>query len=332
MSDKPNNRKKWLTSFVTTVLLVVCMEFVLGIQASMHRRANGFQLDPELGWRASEKTQVSLTKSGYGTSTFSTGENGFRRYGDVDSSKPKVLVIGDSYTFADTVNDGEAYYDHLADNLNAEVFAYGCSGFGTLQELLILQRHFEAISPNLVVWQLCENDFVNNSFELESRDLLQNNFMVRPFRAGGDNVLSFPSQSGRWLLKNSYLARWVFRRVYGRGRKQFDYSNETNKSLAEQAIHTTAELLGEAKTHIGDVPLLVFCNRHGGLYADAIAKNVDCYFTLAVEQAIEAAVVDGKRVDARPRDLHWNADGHAVVADALLRAIAERNLVSRTSQ
>ena len=205
-----------------------------------HRRAKGFQLAPEFGWTTTENTQVTMNKPGYGEVTFSTSQDGFRRYGDINATRPKILVIGDSYTYADTVSDGEAYFDRLGEKLDVEVFAFGCNGFGTLQELLILKKHFHQISPDLVVWQLCDNDFVNNSYELESRDLLQSNFMVRPYRVGERVEMRFPSLSGGWILRRSYLARWVFRRFFARGRQQFDYGNEQNKELANQAFELTA--------------------------------------------------------------------------------------------
>ena len=73
--------------------------------------------------------------------------------------------------------------------------------------------------------------------------------------------------------------------------------------------------------------MLVFSNRLGGLYQNALSK-VDCRFTLAVEQAIESANGLGKKVDARPRDLHWNATGHEIVAATLATQIQEAQLIS----
>lgn len=326
--SKSQRIRKWATSAITTLLMLVALEFFFGWQSSVHRRAKGFQLAPEFGWTTTENTLVTINKPGYGEVTFSTSQDGFRRYGDVNATRPKILVIGDSYTYADTVSDGEAYFDRLGEKLDVEVFAFGCNGFGTLQELLVLKKHFQHISPDLVVWQLCDNDFVNNSYELESRDLLQSNFMVRPYRVGERVEMRFPSLSGGWLLRRSHLARWAFRRFFARGRQQFDYGNEQNKELASQAFELTAGLLKEGKTHIGEIPMLVFSNRLGGLYQNALSK-VDCHFTLAVEQAIESANGLGKKVDARPRDLHWNATGHEIVAATLARQIQEAQLLTR---
>jgi len=325
-TERNNSRKKWLVAIATTILALAAVEIVSRVQFSMHRKSRGFALDQELGWTIVPNTKLSTNQRGYGDVTFSTHEHGFRRYGDVKSTKRKVLVIGDSYTFADTVNDGEAYYDRLAEKLDAEVFAFGCNGYSTLQELIILKRHFESIDPDLVIWQLCDNDFVNNSLDLESKDLLQSNMMVRPYRMGGENVLSFPATTGASLLANSQLARWCYRQFYARGRKQFDYSKSENKLLAEQGVWLTVSLMKEAKSHIEPIPMLVFCNNNGGLYLKAL-QGFDGYVTVAVEQAIEAAAKQGTTVDARPHDRHWNAAGQEIVAETLKQIIGEQHLL-----
>ena len=324
--DAAHQRKKWLVAIATTILALVAVEIVLRVQFSTHRKSRGFALDQELGWTIVPDTELSTDQRGYGKVTFSTHDHGFRRFGDVNTTKPKVLVIGDSYTFADTVNDGEAYYDRLAEKLDAEVFAFGCNGYGTLQELIILKRHFKTVDPDLVIWQLCDNDFVNNSHELESKDLLQSNMMVRPYRTGGKDVLSFPATTGAALLANSQLARWCYRQIFARGRKQFDYSKQENKYLAEQAVSLTTSLLKEAKLHIGSIPMLVFCNNNGKLYLKSF-EGFDGYMTIAVEQAIETAATQGKTVDARPHDRHWNAAGHEVVAETLRNIIGQQHML-----
>lgn len=318
--------KKILVSAMVTIASLVILEVVVGLQYAVQRFDVGIAVDPDLGWKPLGDFQKTTTKPGYGEVTLTTTPLGFRRFGDVKSEKYRILVIGDSYTAADTVSDGKAYFDKLGELLNAEVFAFGCNGYGTLQELMVLKRHWKSISPDLVVWQLCDNDFVNNSHELESRDLLQSNFMPRPYRIQGEDVVKYPARSGNWLLKQSQLARWAYRKLRARSRKQFDYSVPEHAALANEALALTGELLSEAKAEIGDVPLLVFCNRHGGLYAEAMA-DTGCEFTLVGEESIQQAVAEGKSVDARPRDLHWNEAGHEVVAVGLARTISGRQLL-----
>ena len=328
-SSKPQgSRKKWLLAITSTLLAAFVCEFVVRGYVSEHRQANALELHEKLGWRTLADKEVTIERTGYEKVTFSTHAHGFRRYGDLRSTKPKILVIGDSYTFAETVNDGEAYYDHLAVDLNAEVFAYGCVGYGTLQELMVLKQHFEELAPDLVIWQMCLNDFVNNSHALESRDRLQNNFMVRPYRIGEDEEKRYPAKFGRTILAKSQIARLIHRRMAGRTKVPLNFADDDNKRLLDESLDLTAKLLSEAKSHVGDTPMLVFNNRHSHLYRDALG-GFDGRFTSAVENAIEAAVREGRRVDARPNDFHWNREGHKIVGDTLVRLISGKDWLEK---
>ena len=41
---------------------------------------------------------------------FRTNEYGFRHWGDLRSDKPRILFVGDSFTYAENVSDQQAYY------------------------------------------------------------------------------------------------------------------------------------------------------------------------------------------------------------------------------
>ena len=96
---------------------------------------------------------------------------GFRKFGDPSSTKLKMLVIGDSFTHATAVSDDRTYHALLSKILDVEVFAYGAGGYGTLQEY----RYVDLIKPNIVLWQFCINDFINNDNELELLSWVNNN-------------------------------------------------------------------------------------------------------------------------------------------------------------
>jgi hypothetical protein len=61
------------------------------------------------------------------------------------------------------VSDGDTYYAIIKRKLDAEVFAYGAGGFGTLQEYMILDRYVDMIHPSLILWQFCLNDFITTT-------------------------------------------------------------------------------------------------------------------------------------------------------------------------
>src|SRR2546423_3064171 len=97
-----------------------------------------------LGWQATPNyTRRGPARNADGSVfelNMSQDSRGFRRFGDPSSDRPRVMVIGDSFTQAVLVSDDQTYYAVLADRLGAEVFAYGGSAFGTLQEYMILDR------------------------------------------------------------------------------------------------------------------------------------------------------------------------------------------------
>jgi len=61
------------------------------------------------------------------------------------------------------VSDEDTYYAIIKRKLDAEVFAYGAGGFGTLQEYMILDRYVDMIHPSLILWQFCLNDFITTT-------------------------------------------------------------------------------------------------------------------------------------------------------------------------
>ena len=80
--------------------------------------------------------------------------------------------------------------------LNVEVFAYGGSGYGTLQESLVVDHYLPIVRPDLVLLQVSYNDFINNSFELERASYYNNNFLLRPYLEGDRIRRRFPSRLG----------------------------------------------------------------------------------------------------------------------------------------
>jgi hypothetical protein len=139
--------------------------------------------DTVLGWKTFENYQFSGEvvdlmgqRSKY---RYSTGPYGFRHWPDNKKpDRPTILFIGDSFTESAYIDDTKTFYHHLAQHLDANVFAYGCGGYGNLQEFMILDRHMDEIKPDLVVVQTCENDFADNSIRLEER----NQFGHRPVK------------------------------------------------------------------------------------------------------------------------------------------------------
>lgn len=184
-------------------------------------RVEPITLDEELGWRATEHYQETLvlkTKAGTPYSVRrSQTQYGFRQFGDPSSSRLRMLVIGDSFTRATQVSDDRAYHALLSKLLDAEVFASGAGGYGTLQEFLILDRYIDSIRPDVILWQYCANDFISNDNELERLSLVNNNGWVRPYWRNGRVQLLSPKESSlqvrEWINRRSRFLYFIVGRI-----------------------------------------------------------------------------------------------------------------------
>lgn len=79
----------------------------------------------------------------------------------------KVFVLGDSYVECIEVDDGKTFYSVFKDSIPISLYAYGCAGYGTVQECLMAEKFLDTIQPNWVVLEMCSNDYVDNYWGLE---------------------------------------------------------------------------------------------------------------------------------------------------------------------
>jgi len=189
------------TFLVQLVIFLVVGEilsrlFIPSILTAEHLHFNTTEKDAELGWKTIANHQFKDTINDAAgveyTIDYQTYKDGFRSelplegltfsqavnsssvpnkiQGLTESQtlmRPKVLFIGDSYTQAVEVGNGKTFYHLLEKKLPIQVYAYGASGFSSLQQLMILEKYVDKIKPDLVVWQFCSNDFIDNYHELE---------------------------------------------------------------------------------------------------------------------------------------------------------------------
>jgi hypothetical protein len=289
--------------------------------------------DDELGWKTAENHRFAFqTADAAGTKSFlnySTQAHGFRHFPPLENrTKPRILVIGDSFTMAAHVSDNETYPFLLSQRLDADVFAYGAGGYGSLQEYMILDKYLNLIRPDCVVLQFCSNDFINNNYLLQIQAGPNRMQMRAPYLQPDGSILYAIPQKHRLLysLANNYskLLYLVLVRLNNRSTEE----SSVERQIGQQGIahrefqeskKITSRIIKRMKERCGGTPLFVFCVDDYPAYSeflrDVLRAN-DIPFIPGVAEAVLDAEKQGKCV--READgSHWNALGHSLAAQVL---------------
>lgn len=322
-----------LATVCVAPLLLLTIGFIGEAGARLyHLRAFGMPLtatiqlfsDPELGWRGIEVS------------------------GNLSSRRPRILVVGDSFTAPGHVPSSAMYYSVLGRLLDVEVFAYGAGGYGTLQEAMVLERYLPRVRPDLVVLQVHNNDFINNSWELERASYFNNNLLMRPYLMDGVIVYKFPT---RFSGANLFLAthsRLAYELTIGLHRLGAFLSQARLLDSVEfdiwrdglafppfrRAVDTTDTLIARIGRIVSPTPLVVFHaepDDGGAFYASwrALLQRREIRFCDDVGMSVRRAEVRGSMVRA-PDGAHWNTAGHAIAARALADCVGP--LLSRAAR
>jgi hypothetical protein len=294
--------------------------------------------DPVLGWRCVENYRGSSVRADAGGRRhrvlYSTDERGLRNSGDLHSGRPRVLVLGDSYTQAVAVSDEETYAARLGRMLGCEVFAYGAGGYGTLQEELVLEQLFDRVKPRVVVWQFCINDFINNDLALERASRIDNNGMLRPYLADDGRVVLALPKPFPWIRELSDSSKLLYALLHCWDQLGARFGDTVENEIARQgrshpgfrhSSEITRLIFRRVAARVGDVPLLVFSADGPEPYyteVQTIARELDLWFVRGVPEAIRRA--ERERGVARDSDgVHWNELGHELCARVLARHVQE---------
>ena len=310
--------------------------------------------DPVLGWKAVENFSSWSTKHDAAGNPyevrFSTNAQGFRLFGDPGSTRPKVLIVGDSYTHAVDAGDGDTYFSYLRKVLHWEVFAYGAGGYGTLQEYMVLDRDIDRIRPDLIIVQFAANDFANNSFELERRSS-NNNSRYRPYLMHDGSVrLAYPARTGisallagtrTWLASHLRIMNELFRAadiLEPRLLSLFGFTYVDPEIVARNgdvpvfrdAIGTTTDIFRMIVRRAGKASVYAFSADDPEPYYSAFRAAAAAAGVIVIEAA-PRSLEQGpdRRLFAMDRS-HWSPAGHRAVGEALAAYFIKEGLHVRS--
>ena len=132
-----------------------CLETAPALQAHVYSPVYGWRLRPSWQGQTRDGRSVRLNRAGFRGPAAGEGAPGRRR----------VLLLGDSLTFGTGVEDRETFAARLGGLAPAlEPLNLGVSGYGTDQELLLLEREGLPLAPSVVVLNVCMgNDVLDNA-------------------------------------------------------------------------------------------------------------------------------------------------------------------------
>lgn len=279
-----------------------------------------FVADPALGWRM--RPSHDHESRAHPGITYHYNAQGFRRPTDFEpkGARPRIVLLGDSFTHGDGVAYGDTYGSMLEERLgNVEVLNLGLPAFGVDQMWRCLREVGLPLEPDLVVVGLFAGDFRRSQRAHRlGVGLNKPAFKVVDGALVSKTSADAPNALFRWLDRNSHVwavgqiaVRWVgFRRPFG----EFWHLNE---ALLD-AIRADCREAG--------VPVLF-------LYFPYRSWNTFPTLQDYMERTDANFVHLPSALGWHPDriflgDGHFNAEGHAVVSDLVAGWIEERGLFS----
>lgn len=344
--------QKWVFSLILIVISLVLIfligevtcRAILGIEPFEKKIPlapyNTAQKDDILGWKMTPNYTFSGTVKNSENEPYPVAlkydENGFKAFGDPKSTKKKVFFIGDSYTACIEVSNEKSFYNLIKDSLDIEVFAYGHAGFSTLQQFMVFEKYLPIIQPDLVVWQTCSNDWIDNYAPLE----MESSYKVgerRPYITANGNIeYNRPVTKMKQLAEYSSFMRFLDEKWQNISYEYFDkdkkvaehwiVNDKQNYQPYAESIQLTNLIFDKIKVMLPEQTELV------GFSADVFEPQAGDFKKMFNEFGFEYSMKPAKLVNkakyhkeiVHSVDLyHWNERGHELIAEGLVELIED---------
>jgi hypothetical protein len=247
----------------------------------------------------------------------------------------RVLFLGDSTTHAHEVSTGAAYYD-MVETLGKgrySVWAAGVTGYGSLQEHLLLLKIYDEVQPEIIVWQLDSNDVTDNVYELD-RASLSSPMRTRPYLIPSSGQLTLRNP-GLLPFTVSHGARFLFSQLVGLDIR-FELgilpsielwlrpAEGQRASFEQQGLEVLAHVVRETRRRyprsrvIGLALMADFGEDRA--YEEIFRRNGAGYWPRFGSQ-VRMATSDA--TDCRPWDRHWNHKGSRIAGSLIAEGLKE---------
>ncbi|MCK6446041.1 MAG: SGNH/GDSL hydrolase family protein [Planctomycetes bacterium] len=325
--DRTDRRRRALRLGARLGIAAVLVLGVLELAArSWSARAAGPSTNPRyvthddvLGWRYVPDVAVRHATDEFDVAV-RIGAHGFREQASLPSRAPDVLVFGDSFGFGWGVEAHETFSAGLERELGVAVWNLSVSGYSVDQELLLFRERGRFLprdvtrAPKLVLVLSCGNDLLEALTE-RSYGKGKPRFVL----THGELELTNVPVSESWLERHSRLWRSLAKLVYERRRLEpTTAENEAGRDLVARILATFAR---ESREVGARFVVVTTEDRWLGARLDGLGVE---HFDL--ESELAAAAASGAAIGF-PRDGHWTAAGHALVARRIAEELTARGLL-----
>jgi len=236
------------------------------------------------------------------------------------AGRSRVVLLGDSFTFGEDVEDEEAWASLLAARLpNSEILNLGVSGYGLDQILLLFEREGRRYHPDIVVLGFFWDDVRRTRFSFFS--YAKPRFALED---GGVTLTNYPVPTPtevwrRHILGSRSLDLFSISRETWRDRGAVGWQRDTARSTI------LLRRLADESREIGAEPVFLYLTNDkaemnssettpvpGERALADYARAADARFASSLDE-FRMRASRGGRFELGPGG-HWDANGHAAVA------------------
>jgi len=176
-----------------------------------------YRYDKALGWFPIPLSRCYLCASR--PITIEHNSEGFRGPERAQNEKPTVVFLGDSFVWGYDVEAAERFTDKLQlRHPEWNIYNFGVSGYGTDQEYLLLQQHFDAYKPRVVFLMFCvETDHDDNSSNMRYGGYYKPYCTITGTHLQLNGV-PVPRGERAWIVDHQFLAHSFLMRLLVRAR------------------------------------------------------------------------------------------------------------------
>jgi hypothetical protein len=308
-----------VSTFAVTIVGLELLVRALNPQAYIYPR---YQYSERLSQTLLPSTKMIATLPGQWRFVYTTSEYGFRAPTMAVSNHydlPNVVVLGDSYSFGNGVDDGEEYPAVLAALLRgrANVVNLGVPGYGLTQEIRLFYEFGQAYDPAIVVVQFSENDPDDNLF-YEITVVQDGRFVFKADQSLGTFLQSIKNSLSSSMIQRSQLYNFLRNAAYDVLRKRHVDEGSRGK---EDLYNDLLDLLVRDLDARGIEVVFFGVTDHLGRFPHIAARVQALSHQGLLSYLPSEPWFEGVTDYATPEGHAWGTTAHRIVATRLAPAV-----------